>query len=179
MVRLKLNQKLVIAEKDTKAIYFVVVGPPQHGGNLKLDIKGVLNINFVNRLTIQVYDINRFCRYHNIYDFHDYYEEYLADKELTNKSTQQEMTFEDLENMMEKPHGYLMIRMNGKKKYDQKDYEYERSKYLSLMHLAVNLNDKELYAQWCQAYENTEAKWKTYINTFTASQISSAFLTML
>ena len=72
------------------------------------------------------------------------------------------MTFEKMEEMMKKPYGHLVLKISEKKKneFTEKQYQEERIKYLSLMHLAVDLNDKSLYSHWCEAYENVEKKWQ-------------------
>lgn len=161
MVRLIPNQKLVVVEKNTNAIYFVVVASEEKG-ILTFDIKGILNLKYVSRMSMHIYDLNRFCRFYELYDFYDYYEEQLTQKFITNRSTDKEMNFEDFKEMMNKPTGYLILRIKGEKKkeFTKKEYEYERSKYLSLMHLAVNINNKTMYDEWCEMYESLEKKWQ-------------------
>lgn len=159
MVRLKPNQKIILTEKNSNAVYFMVVTSAKDGV-LKMDIKGIMNVKSISKASMYVYDINRFCRYYDIHDFHFYYEERMAHQIITNKSTDKEMSFVDFVHMLETPRGYLMLRMKGCKTKDftQEEYDYECNKYLNLMHLAVDMNNKPLYMEWYKTYKEIEQR---------------------
>ena len=156
-MRLKVQQKLVLTEKKTKAVFFVVVSSLQNG-IMELQIKGTVNVKYLRQTTLQVYDINRFCRYYAIYDFHAYVEELFTHKEITNKANHGRMSLEDLEHMMQSGNGYLMLRVQDYEKEEQlvESYDSKREKYLSLMHLALDLNQKSLFEYWGKLYEAIE-----------------------
>lgn len=160
-MRVKPHQKLVIIEKGTNAIYFTTVASFDEG-ILKMEIKGVINLKYLSRTGMHIYDMNRFCRYYDVYDFYNYYEEELAHREIVNKSTEGEMSLSDLEKMMNQSSGYLLLRLEGEKKKEltKKEYETQREKYLSLMHLAVNIGHESIYNEWYEIYQQLEEEWK-------------------